>query len=256
MKPGNPAVPTPVTATPTVDAALSATLRPPRDLTDVYRPQEDTWLLIEQLCLGGFAAGARVADLCTGSGVIAYECAALGARSVMAVDSCLTAVEAARKRCAEAACAVSVEHGDVAALVGRGRFDLVTCNPPYVPALPLAGGRDPDPDMAPRHSWDAGTDGRRVLNTVCAIAPHLLAPGGTLLVVQSEFANIEATLESLRFSGLRSEVVATKSIPFGPVLRRQSAWLEARTLLEPGRRTEKLAVIAAQRLVAADGPGR
>ncbi|GAB34342.1 methyltransferase [Gordonia otitidis] len=258
MKPGTPAISTPITAipTPTVDASLTDRLTDNRDLTDVYRPQEDTWLLIEQLCLGGFASGARVADLCTGSGVIAYECAALGAQSVLAIDSCPTAVEAARERCDKAPCAVTVEHGDVSTLVGRGRFDLVTCNPPYVPALPLASADVLDPEMAPRHSWEAGTDGRRVLNTLCAITPHLLAPGGTLLVVQSEFANIDTTVESLRFSGLNVEIVATKSIPFGPVLRRQSAWLEARALLEPGRRTEKLAVIAAHRAESTDGARR
>ena len=126
MKPGTPAVSTPITAipTPTVDASLTDRLTDNRDLTDVYRPQEDTWLLIEQLCLGGFASGARVADLCTGSGVIAYECAAIGAQSVLAIDSCPTAVEAARDRCDKAPCAVTVEHGATAGgelrVVGEG----------------------------------------------------------------------------------------------------------------------------------------
>ena len=37
-------------------------------------------------------------------------------------------------------------------------------------------------------AWDAGHDGRLVLDPLSAAVPDLLAPGGTFLVVQSEFA--------------------------------------------------------------------
>lgn len=42
-------------------------LRPP----GVYRAQTDTWLLAQVMRDGGYAAGRRVLDLCTGTGALA-----------------------------------------------------------------------------------------------------------------------------------------------------------------------------------------
>src|SRR3978361_20734 len=45
----------------------------------VYPPQEDSQLLVDTLMESGLAPGRRVADLCTGSGVVAVAAAAFGA---------------------------------------------------------------------------------------------------------------------------------------------------------------------------------
>ena len=75
----------------------------------------------------------------------------------------------------------------------------------------------------------------------------LLHRGGTLLLVQSEFADVTRTLNALKDNGLQARVVARQRIPFGPVLHRRAEWLEQLGLLRPGRRTETLAVVAARR---------
>ena len=46
----------------------------------VYAPQEDSRLLIDVMEKTGLAMGRRVADLCTGSGVVAITAAAAGCR--------------------------------------------------------------------------------------------------------------------------------------------------------------------------------
>ena len=70
----------------------------------------------------------------------------------------------------------------------------------------------------PALSFNAGIDGRLVLDPLCEHAPALLKAGGTLLVVQSEFPGVRKTVESLCCGGLRAAVVAHRRIPFGPVM--------------------------------------
>lgn len=209
----------------------------------VYQPQDDSALLIEAVRASSCAPGARAADLCTGSGVVAHETARLGATSVLAVDSSASAVAAAALRCQGAP--VTVMHGDLTQLADHGTFDLVTCNPPYVPTPDEAGTIDEC--SGPRHAWDAGPDGRSVLDPLCTAAAGFLKPGGSLLVVQSELADAAATLRQLRHSGLKAAIVHRRSVPFGPVLTVRASWLEDVGLLDPGRRDEELVVIRADR---------
>lgn len=212
----------------------------------VYAPQEDSQLLIEVCENSGAPDGVDVADLCTGSGVIALACARLGARSVTAIDSCAAAARAAALAGRAAGYPMTVLHSDIDGLPGDLNVDLVTCNPPYVPTPPPGTPGFAESD-GPRHAWAAGVDGRAVLDPVCAAAPGLLRPGGTLLLVQSEFADIPATLRALRDAGLSAEIAADRWIPFGPVMTARTAWLERTGRLEPGRRLERIAVIRADK---------
>jgi release factor glutamine methyltransferase len=86
-----------------------------------------------------------------------------------------------------------------------------------------------------------------VLDPLCAAASKLLASGGTMLVVQSEFAGPRETLAQLASTGLDAEVIAWQWIPFGPVLSSRAQWLEETGRLEPGRREEELLVIRADK---------
>lgn len=207
---------------------------------DVYLPQQDTALLIDAMHTLG-VRGVRVLDLYTGSGAVAIAAAAAGAREAVALDSSRSAVEHARASAFAAGRSITVQHGDLA--TATGRFDVVTCNPPYVPT-PTAENPAFHPP-GPAHAWDAGVDGRAVLDPLCAQAPTLLAPGGTLLLVHSEFADEDASLTALRGGGLEADVIGERVIAFGPVMTARARWLEARGLLERGRRVERLVAIAA-----------
>lgn len=215
----------------------------------VYPPQEDSQLLIDVIWETGLAAGARVADLCTGSGVVAISAAAAGAGKVHGFDICPRAVNCARANVTAAGVddAVRIHRGTWSRAAEFGPYDLVVSNPPYVPhcteereSIPAAAG--------PPLAWNAGRDGRSILDPLCAAVPRLLAPGGAMLLVQSEFSGIERTVHMLSDAGMRSKVVAQQYIPFGPVLSARADWLERVGLMKTGRhRVEKLVVIRADR---------
>ena len=227
------------------DADTSLTVRELLDHGVVYRPQQDSYLLIEAVRASDSVVGADAADLCTGSGVVARAVAHLGARSVVAVDTCADAVRVARAVTADTGGRVSVEHGDIAGFRGR-TFDLITCNPPYVPSPPDGSIEERE---CPRAAWEAGIDGRSVLDLICASAVDLLAPGGSIFLVQSEFADVARTVRTLQSTGLDAQVALTRAIPFGPVLTAHAEWLEQRGQLDSGRRTELLAVVRAHKEV-------
>jgi release factor glutamine methyltransferase len=210
----------------------------------VYLPQEDSQLLIDVMEKTGLAQGNRVADLCTGSGVVAIAAVEQGASEVTAYDICPRAVQCARGNAFAAGAAVSVHLGSWARAVEFGPYELVVCNPPYVPHDSSVDAAAP---LQPAHAWDAGYDGRLVLDPLCAAAPDLLAAGGSLLLVQSEFAEPRKTLAALAASGLDAEVIVYQWIPFGPVLSSRAKWLEETGRLEPGRREEELMIIRADK---------
>lgn len=213
---------------------------------EVYVAQQDSQLLIDVMAKTGLAPGRRVADLCTGSGVVALAAATQGASAVTAFDICTRAVRCARANALARGVDVQVHLGSWARAVEYGPFDLVLCNPPYVPHDPDEAELVPA-QAGPARAVNAGRDGRLVLDPLCAAAPELLVDGGSLLVVHSEFAGVQTTLNALNNAGLHADVVVQQWIPFGPVLTARAAWLESIGLLSPERREEKLFVIRAEK---------
>lgn len=213
----------------------------------VYAPQDDSQLLADILAQSELAPGSHVLDLCTGSGVLAVTAARLGAAKVTAFDICPRAVRCTRSNANAAEVVVDVRLGSLVQAVACGPYDVVVSNPPYVPVTPKSGSESIPTAAGPARAWDAGDDGRLVLDPLCASAPELLTDGGSMLIVQSEFSGVDESLSALRASGLRSEIIATQTIPFGPVMTARAEWLEATGQLRAGRRVEELIVIRADK---------
>ncbi len=213
----------------------------------VYAPQQDSRLLVDTLQRTGLAEGRRVLDLCTGSGVLAVTAGRLGASRVTAFDICPRAVRCSQTNACAAGVEIDVRMGSLSDALALGPFDVVVSNPPYVPVGPRAEARLIPEALGPSWAWDAGVDGRLVLDPLCAAAPKLLTDGGTMLLVQSELANVDQSLAALRSGGLHAEVVLWQWIPFGPVLRARAKWLEQTGRLRSGRREELLVVIRADK---------
>jgi release factor glutamine methyltransferase len=213
----------------------------------VYVPQEDSQFLIDVMEKADLARGRRVADLCTGSGVVGIAAGEQGASQVTAFEVCPRAVRCARMNALSAGVDVDIHLGSWARAAEFGPFDLVVCNPPYVPHDPDVAFTSISSEVGSARAWDAGYDGRLVLDPLCAAVPDLLAPGGTFLVVHSEFAVPRQTLAALASAGMDAEVVAYQWIPFGPVMTSRAEWLEDTGRLEPGRREEELVVIRAEK---------
>jgi release factor glutamine methyltransferase len=207
----------------------------------VYRAEGDTALLSGLMRRGGFAVGRDVLDLGTGSGALAIAAARAGAATVTAVDLSLRSVAATWLNARLHGAPVTVRRGDLFAPVAGRRFGLVVANPPYVPAAT---------DRLPRHRkarcWDAGRDGRALLDRICAGVPHVLAPAGDVLLVHSGVCDVDRTLDALGRAGLAPRVLARATVPFGPVMRARTALLEARCLISAGQREEDLVVVGAR----------
>jgi release factor glutamine methyltransferase len=212
----------------------------------VYRPQEDSRLLIDTLERTTVVVGRRVVDLCTGSGIVAIAAAELGAEEVTAWDISEDAVRCARRNARVAGVEIDMRLGTFSQALTTGPYDVVVSNPPYVPT-PVDVDLTIPSDADPAWSWDGGADGRAIVDPLCAMAPDLLADGGTLLLVQSEFTGVEQSVGALRSAGLTADVVAWQLIPFGPVLNAQAHWLESTGRLPKGRRDEEIVVIRADK---------
>jgi release factor glutamine methyltransferase len=208
-------------------------IRPP----GVYPPQADTELLVEALTVAAIRPGARVLDVGCGTGALSVAAARCGAAEVVAFDISRLAVCAARLNAAVRRLPVRVGHGDALERALGSHFDLVLANPPYVPGSRAPRGRS--------RAWDAGPDGRAMLDRLCALTPLLLRPGGILLAVHSALCGVATTLHQLRGGGLKASVVARRDEPFGPVMRGRAAWLTERGLIADGQRHEELVVIRA-----------
>ncbi|MGW7412327.1 HemK2/MTQ2 family protein methyltransferase [Streptomyces sp. NPDC054863] len=210
-------------------------------LPGVYAPQADTALLASALYQENLPPRAEALDVCTGTGALALVAARLGAR-VTAVDVSRRAVLTAHLNARLARLPVRVLRGDLLTPAADRTYDLILSNPPYVPS--------PHPGL-PTHGrargWDAGLDGRLVLDRLCREAPPLLRPGGVLLLVHSVLSDPERTLGTLRGAGLKASTVERAFVRFGPVLRGRRGYLSARGLVEPGDIEEELVVIRAER---------
>jgi release factor glutamine methyltransferase len=208
----------------------------------VYPPQADTWLLSKAVRQAGIRKQASVLDIGSGSGALSIAAVRAGAAQVLAVDVSKPAVLATWLNTALRGLPVRVRWGDGLELAAGCRFDVILANPPYVPCE-----RPGIPDHGRERAWDAGTDGRAMLNRVTALAPLLLAPGGLILIVHSALCGVDRTLHQLRGGGLKAAVVARHTEPFGPVMRGRVDFLEERGLIEAGQRHEELVVIRGDR---------
>jgi release factor glutamine methyltransferase len=204
-------------------------------LPGVFRPISDTWLLADAVDAEPLPRGARVLDLCSGSGALAVR-AALGdrRREVWAVDVSRRAVLTIRLNAALNGVRVRAVRGDLLAAVPGLQFDAIVSNPPYVPAA-----TDALPARGPERAWDAGRDGRALLDRICADAPAHLRPGGVLLVVHSSLLGPEHTGAALRAGGLRADVAASQRGPLGPLMRAR----RAAGLIDPGVAEEDVIVV-------------
>jgi release factor glutamine methyltransferase len=207
----------------------------------VFQPRSDTWMLVAAMSEQGLATGVKVLDLCTGSGVIGVAAALRGA-SVTAVDVSRRALLSARINARVNGVRVRTRRGDLLEAVDGERFDLIVANPPYLPAA-----TDDLPANGAERAWDAGRDGRALLDRICATAPAHLRPGGSLLLLHSSLCDTRRTETALRSRGLDVDVVFRHRGPLGPIMRERAGTLWADGLLAPGSLEEEIVIVRGRR---------
>jgi release factor glutamine methyltransferase len=121
--------------------------------------------------------GGRAADLCTGSGAVAFHLSAkVPGATVVGADIDRRAVRCARGN------GVRAVLGDLGGPLRPGAFDVVTAVAPYVPTGALRTLPADVLRYEPRRALDGGPDGLDLVRRVVAGAGVLLRPGGWLLL--------------------------------------------------------------------------
>jgi release factor glutamine methyltransferase len=149
-------------------------------------------------------------DLCTGSGCVAIAFARQRPTwSVTASDISPDAVAVATDNAHRSGAIrnLRVLTGSLFEAVSAERFDLITANPPYIPAGEIASLPLDVRDFEPRLALDGGADGLDLVRKIAEQAPDYLTPGG-LLALEIGADQGDAALSILQARGLREVELA------------------------------------------------
>ena len=155
---------------------------------DVLIPRMDTEVLAERGILRTRAAGegARVLDLCAGSGCVGLAVAAnapqcrvvLGELSEGALRVCKQNVRRNELNARVTCLSVDAMQPPPSALWD---FDVIVCNPPYIPTGDIPGLEVSVRDYEPHQALDGGPDGLDFYRFIAAKWKNAIRLGGTLL---------------------------------------------------------------------------
>ncbi len=171
------------------------------DITpDVLIPRPETELLVEKAIawLQGSAVRRTVADIGTGSGVIAVSIAVhVPDAFILATDISPEALEVARRNASKFGVANRIEFIQCDLLPKRPEsfstdqhLDLLCANLPYIPtetlhALPVYG-------REPTLALDGGADGLDLFRRLMSLAPDWLAPNALILLELEATQGVQA----------------------------------------------------------------
>ena len=161
----------------------------PLDISrDVLIPRADTELLAERGIARAQEAGegARVLDLCAGSGCVGLAVAANvpGCRAVLAdVSEGALRICKQNVRCNDLNARVTCIQADAREVPPPALwdFDVIASNPPYIPSWEIEGLDPSVRDYEPRLALDGGADGLDFYRLIARNWKSALRLGGTLL---------------------------------------------------------------------------
>lgn len=149
--------------------------------------------------------GCRVADVGTGSGILALAAARAGAAEVFAVDINPNAARAARDNARQNGLGdrvTGVCSNLLSGLGPRPLFDVILSSPPSFSGEPL--------DLADR-AWHSGPDNRDIAQLFDQ-ARERLKPGGRMYVLFSSDSDLDQMSALIARAGLHTKLVGERSI--------------------------------------------
>ena len=150
---------------------------------DVLVPRMDTELLVEEAAKRAIL-GARILDLCTGSGIIGISLKKIcfGAEVTM-TDVSDAALEVAKENAEANKAEVRIIKSDMFEGLDPGeKFTMIVSNPPYIPSEVIGELDTEVKDHDPLIALDGGKDGLDFYRIIAKEAPEHLLPGGHLLL--------------------------------------------------------------------------
>ena len=180
---------------------------------EVLIPRMDTEVLAERAILAARAAGegCRVLDLCAGSGCVGLAVAAnVPECRVVLADYSEGALRVCRqniRRC-ELSDRVICAFADakLPPLPALWDFDVIACNPPYIPTADIPTLESSVKDYEPHKALDGGEDGLEFYRTVCSKWKGALRLGGCLIfeVGAGQASDVKALLSQNGFEDVHS----------------------------------------------------
>lgn len=183
---------------------------------DVLIPRPDTETLVDRgiLFVRDLPEGTRVLDLCAGSGCVGLAVAenCPNTRVILAEWSA-EALRICRQNIRRCGLTAQVNEVQADALEPPPRllrdFDLILCNPPYIPTLEVTRLDPSVRDYEPRMALDGGEDGLKFYRAVAKKWKQALRPGGKLtfevgfdqapavrdIMTQNGYQNIQTTMD-------------------------------------------------------------
>lgn len=179
----------------------------------VLIPRQDTEVLVAAaLDLAAMLDGApALLDLCTGSGCIPIALSRLGDfGSITAADLSADALEVAKMNAEQNGAEIRFVQSDLFEAFRKKaeaaeRFDLITCNPPYIRSGDMAGLQPEVRDNEPSMALDGGEDGLDFYRRLAEEAGQFLNPGGCVCfeIGFDQAADVSALLENAGFQEVR-----------------------------------------------------
>jgi len=173
----------------------------------VYEPAEDSFLFAENLAV---KKSGVILDMGTGCGILGIIAADKAAKVVM-VDINPYAVRCAKKNAKlnGGLAKMFFVQGDLFAPIrAEEKFDEILFNAPYLPSKPSE-----DISWLAR-AWAGGATGRQVIDRFICEGPEYVKENGCILLMQSTLSNVDKTLRRFGKFGLRTSIVAKRSLPF------------------------------------------
>lgn len=168
---------------------------------NVLIPRQDTEVLVEQV-LNIMPRGAKILDMCTGSGAIAIAIKTLRSDAeVTGSDISEKALEVAEENVKSCGVDVKLIQGDLFENIDREeRFDLIVSNPPYVTNLEYEELMPEVKEHEPRLALTAGDDGLDIYKRLVKEAPEYLKEDG-IIAMEIGCAQGKAVEELLKSNG-------------------------------------------------------
>lgn len=177
-----------------------------RDTESVYQAAEDSRLLAETV-VEYVDEGDRALDVGTGSGYVGHRIRTETNATVVGSDINPVA-------CRQAAdVGLQAVRGDMFEPFRPGTFDVVCCNPPYLPTP-----ADQEWDDWMEEALSGGPDGRAVVDPFLDGVGRVLAADGEAFLLISTLTGPEEVRETAAECGLAMETVAEESHPFERLL--------------------------------------
>ena len=170
----------------------------------VLIPRQDTELLVEAAI--PFCHGARVLDLCTGSGCILLSLAKLGGiREAVGTDLSREALAVAQLNADRLNLRAQFIQSDLWETV-PGNFDVIISNPPYIPTEEIGGLMPEVRDFEPHMALDGGADGLYFYRKIAAGAGARLHLGGRIFL-EIGYHQAEDVVRLLVENGFREIII-------------------------------------------------